>query len=584
MIKNYLLNPECDTNVYLFISDKERDGVSIETTIDFLNKIFSGEKNLKIIPCHGSPIKAVYNSTSTKEFGEGVYVMGTSDKDYDRKRSDDYISSFSPRGKYYTPGVKVLDRPYVSDPLMFNRDDDYDSTPISSRVVRNDILSGNYDKFLTAYSDLSVPETVLRDYFNKLRGEIKTPVLEGGAAGHINNFQESDDFTFGDIKDMISDLLGSKIKDITEKIDGMNIFASVDMQGRTIFARNKSHLYTKPIYKNDLVKGKNWSDKTKKCVLDAADVISKVFSEIKNAIDVFNYDDKLDSVRYRTWCNFEIVSDGNENVIHYFSNYVSYIGSVTTYYDYNKDVIKKEGEFEPYNSEEIEIIIKNAIKSASDKMVPVKLMPKVILNDSIDLNALKDKWISELEELMSEYNLTDKNTINSYKKSAYRRDLMANAKRIFGGSDYFSIVPLVVERLTGRVALMTFSEPYRKKIKELESNKKLLKRIVAPLDKFFLDFGNDVIKVCQGFVNSGVETKVIKDIKKKLSSAIKDVEESGDSKMMDKLEYLLVRLGDSTSLNSTEGIVFRYKGRVCKLTGSFAVVNQIVNLKRKTSN
>ena len=160
---------------------------------------------------------------------------------------------------------------------------------------------------------------------------------------------------------------------------------------------------------------------------------------------------------------------------------------------------------------------------------------------------------------------------------------MANAKRIFGGSDYFSIVPLVVERLTGRVALMTFSEPYRKKIKELESNKKLLKRIVAPLDKFFLDFGNDVIKVCQGFVNSGVETKVIKDIKKKLSSAIKDVEESGDSKMMDKLEYLLVRLGDSTSLNSTEGIVFRYKGRVCKLTGSFAVVNQIVNIKRKTS-
>ena len=69
MIKNYLLNPERDTNVYLFISDKERDGVSIETTIDFLNKIFSGEKNLKIIPCHGSPIKAIYNSTSTKEFG-----------------------------------------------------------------------------------------------------------------------------------------------------------------------------------------------------------------------------------------------------------------------------------------------------------------------------------------------------------------------------------------------------------------------------------------------------------------------------------------------------------------------------------
>ena len=49
MIKNYLLSPESDASVYLFISDKERDGVSIETTIDFLNKIFSGEKNLKIV-------------------------------------------------------------------------------------------------------------------------------------------------------------------------------------------------------------------------------------------------------------------------------------------------------------------------------------------------------------------------------------------------------------------------------------------------------------------------------------------------------------------------------------------------------
>jgi hypothetical protein len=38
----------------------------------------------------------------------------------------------------------------------------------------------------------------------------------------------------------------------------------------------------------------------------------------------------------------------------------------------------------------------------------------------------------------------------------------------------------------------------------------------------------------------------------------------------------LERLGGDQSINSVEGIVFKYQGRLMKLTGSFAPLNQIL--------
>ena len=172
MIRNYLSYPSDDINVYIYVSDKSRDGLNSDTTIDFLHKVFSEYKNFKTIPCHGSPIKAVYNSTSMKDYGDGIYVMGSSNKDYDRKRTDDYIKNFSAGGKYYTPGVEMLDVPCEEPALLFTRDDDYDATPISSRVVRSDIKRGDYNSFLSAYPDSPVSDEDIREYYDKLRAEI----------------------------------------------------------------------------------------------------------------------------------------------------------------------------------------------------------------------------------------------------------------------------------------------------------------------------------------------------------------------------------------------------------------------------
>ena len=50
--------------------------------------------------------------------------------------------------------------------------------------------------------------------------------------------------------------------------------------------------------------------------------------------------------------------------------------------------------------------------------------------------------------------------------------------------------------------------------------------------------------------------------------------------MREKIETLLHRLQYlGNKYNSAEGIVFKYKGKLMKLTGSFACINQILGTR-----
>ena len=60
---------------------------------------------------------------------------------------------------------------------------------------------------------------------------------EGGAAGHMLHPFDVDEFTFGDYKQLVYDLFSTRVEHITEKLDGMNIFATVAPNGEVRFAR-----------------------------------------------------------------------------------------------------------------------------------------------------------------------------------------------------------------------------------------------------------------------------------------------------------------------------------------------------------
>ena len=103
---------------------------------------------------------------------------------------------------------------------------------------------------------------------------------------------------------------------------------------------------------------------------------------------------------------------------------------------------------------------------------------------------------------------------------------------------------------------------------------------MEPLDNLFLAIGNELIDLLDGFTNKDRHDKVIASLKNDLEETITLVKQSGSTQDQEKVEKNLNRLQAlNNKYNSAEGIVFTYKGRLMKLTGSFAAINQILGTR-----
>ena len=192
---------------------------------------------------------------------------------------------------------------------------------------------------------------------------------------------------------------------------------------------------------------------------------------------------------------------------------------------------------------------------------------------------------------MDEYELSDNNTVAEFKYKSF-------LKYIINNKPVKHLTREEMEKLAARwsgIRNVNINEfrvkddtegSYKitiRNIREFEKNglSALRRRIMMPLDRFFINLGNDALKLFKGGKNDGNETKVIEQIRRSISSAISTIQETGNAKALDKLEYILFRLGDTIDVNASEGIVFKYHGRFYKLTGTFAVLNQIMDVSRK---
>ena len=100
------------------------------------------------------------------------------------------------------------------------------------------------------------------------------------------------------------------------------------------------------------------------------------------------------------------------------------------------------------------------------------------------------------------------------------------------------------------------------------------------MDNLFLSIANELIDMLDGFTNDGVKDKVIAALKSDMESTIDAVKKSDNEDAKNRLEKSLNRLkalGDK--YNDAEGIVFTWKGRRTKLTGSFSPINQALGVR-----
>ena len=166
--------------VRIYISSKNRDNITADSTLWFLNNIkdkLSELYNVNInvgISEYPAPIRKCYNDVGSS-INDEKFCLVTSNKGNDIKRKDEFVQLYSENGKYYdsTKGVKTI---YINaniEPVYYiNREDEYNNECVSSTIIRHDIYNHNYDMFKTAYinmlSNNILNEKILKKYYENL--------------------------------------------------------------------------------------------------------------------------------------------------------------------------------------------------------------------------------------------------------------------------------------------------------------------------------------------------------------------------------------------------------------------------------
>ena len=604
LIQKYLESDEYNTDVTVIISKLPREGILPESSEWFFKKIFRNNRKVKILVSEQpSPITYAYSLIGNKFYGDGIYAMGASSKPEDISRAEKCEKVFAPNGKYFTEGIKVILFPVSPEPLTYrNRTDTFNSSPISASIVRNDVRKNNYSLFKEAYLPLLKQKLItsdeLKTYYNMIKKELlpveESALNESGAAGHMNHPYDVNSFTFADLKELVTDLFAGELEHVTEKLDGQNLFASVNTQGQTVFARNTTHLKEAPWTLDDIKNNPKWisNPAVQHAFSAAADTVDAVFKNIPGAVKFFNYDDKADGLRYQHWVNLEIIDTKNYNVIQYAESVISFHGIKSYVCDYsdveNRGITYELIDLDENTQREMLETLNKAIKKTDKTVFKPQVTPEVIVKKFVNGEIKAQKYNIEINDILSRADITesaDNVSISDYKKKMLTDYIKKSGRLSFLNGDALDFLlrrwaDNDKSKITALKNMMT-AEQYSA-VRDFEKNDlaAVMKKIMKPLDSLFIRLGNEILKNVQGLANSGHESDIVKSLKKEMKDIEYAVKNSDDDKAKLKLQTALQRLSAADNeVNATEGIVFKYKGNLLKLTGSFSPLNHLMGLK-----
>lgn len=385
-------------------------------------------------------------------------------------------------------------------------------------------------------------------------------VFEGGMGGHMKHPFDYTDFTCKDLIELISDIFSGKIINMKEKLDGTNIQATMNPQGDIVFIRNKGDLNSPTGGMSVQDMADKWRDKPTVAsnFVKAGKIISQIFSKIPN--NWFNPDKDTKVI-----INCECISAGKTNVMLYNSDRVAFHGTVT-YHRTEDNKWEMVDEFEG---------IPDEIQKATVDVEVAKPRPNLIINSVEKAQKFKEQFISDIKKLFSNEGLIESDSIETWKKKRFEdiapkwitdKDVLFN--RWFNQDKSVNM----------RVLKKTYTD-HSDELMDIDKKgyKEYVGKVMKPLDMLFLKIGNAIISICDGFTNQGNEAHVIDTLKSDIKDVVNQIKTSGSTETQEKLEIELNRLKDlNDQINAGEGITFVYKGKLMKLTGSFAPLNQIL--------
>ena len=400
-------------------------------------------------------------------------------------------------------------------------------------------------------------------------------LFEGGAAGHMQHPFDDKDLTFGDFKAMVDAGLRGKLdfeEDPTEKTDGQNVFATIQ-NGKVKFARNKTELKN-PMSLSEF--RNKFEGHASKLVQDtfqfAADDLAKLLTKLSPEDQEKYFNNGKD------FMNMELIYSLNPNVIHYDTDVIQFHGIKET---------DGEGNIIGTNNRPAKEIVNILQKVKSDIGKTFKIIPpKVIkLQQDVDFSKNKKKFINQVNALEKRYGLTDGDSVARYHEMWWRelidkefptltQDVKEGLLRRWAYGDKKSLNMRSLAKQVGP------KEAALVKKFDKEDVAKKYKENIRPFEDLFLELGSIIMKNASEFLAANPSDEAQR-LRREIETQANKIKKTGGVEQIKKVEAELARLsriGGIESIFPTEGIVFKYKGKIYKLTGTFAAINQLLGI------
>ena len=435
-------------------------------------------------------------------------------------------------------------------------------------------------------------KTLINEVVRKL-SFLNESMKEGGAAGHMMHPYDVDTFTFADYKQLVRDLFETRIERYSEKLDGMNIFATVSEDGQARFARKSADIKNPEGGMDPAGIAERWGSDGKDPMIYAAyenayKLFMDVVKKIPNPVEFFN------GPGYRIYANCEVIDQRHPNVIDYPILALSFHGLAA----FTNDGTGKEVDLPDEIFDQKMAVLERLMPDVKSEYGHAQITPEAVIEIRENCQNLIDEYCAYIDRIVEMAGVNENTTIIDY-----RAKLLPVWMKDHGYGDLLNtpFSEYFLKRWVYNIkepTLSTFKKQMRQQgysncdefcnraaIFEQKYEVKgplgtALKEIMEPVEMFFYRLGNEVIARCTSHTNTGREQIVLDGILKRLEDTKKMVAEFDDLGVQQEMAYWLRKLSElDFKYNAMEGVVFKYRGNTLKLTGTFAALNRAVNMR-----
>ena len=407
----------------------------------------------------------------------------------------------------------------------------------------------------------------------------------GGLGGHMAHLSEDLDLTFNEIVDVLGKVASAEITTATEKVDGQNLFLSVDNAGNILTARNATDIKKGGMTPTEYVE--KWKGHP------AENAFMNGFKATTAALKRLDAQTLQDLFSGgQRYINMEIMYPKNPNIIHYTAPQIvlhglKYVGELE-----DKEEQARQENLADEAFEELSSLVDATVSEVGEEVWTIngpKLVKLKKLADGVALETVTDEIERFAEPVGMDATLGDLVEVR-LRSIATNEGLPAD---IIDEMIFLVLDPEKAKK--GGISTVSLKRKLPKELKPVISrlatkttSRKVIGSILYRLEVIISDFAIEVLRGLKSFFVSEHDDEVLRQ-REELERSIqhlKTLAAEGDADMGELIDKQLSKLKDVENVaSSMEGVVFEHppgSGKIYKLTGAFAMANQIIGRARRS--